>query len=334
MRSSEYAVASSGERTWISRPVRVVLGQVGVDLLDQLGVVGAGLVEPEDRRGLRGAGPGDGQLHPVADRDVLGLAGAPDVAGLDVVGQQDLAGPVDDGDGAVGGDLERLVVRAVLLRRLRHQADVGDGSDRRRVERAVLLHVVDDGRVDPGVGGVGDDREGVVLGAVRAPQLAAVADQGRHGGVHDDVARHVQVGDPLVGVDVGQPRARGQRGLECGLDLRAVRQRLQPGQDRAEAVVGREAGGGEVVAVLVEDLREVRLHRVAEDDRVGDLHHGRLEVHREQHVLGLRRRQRVDQERPQIGGLHDGGVDDLARQHRERLDQHLPLAQRWSRGRS
>ena len=65
--------------------VGVVLGQVLLDLGDQVRVVGAGLVEPEHRRGAGGAGAGDGELDPVADRRVLGLAGAPDVAGLDVV---------------------------------------------------------------------------------------------------------------------------------------------------------------------------------------------------------------------------------------------------------
>jgi hypothetical protein len=83
------------------------------------------LVEPEHRRGAGGAGPGDGQLDPVADRGVLGLAHAPDVAGLDVVLHQHGAGLVDDPHGAVGGDLEGLVVRAVLLGLLRHEPDVG-----------------------------------------------------------------------------------------------------------------------------------------------------------------------------------------------------------------
>ena len=73
-------------------PVGVVLGEVLVDLGDQVGVVGAGLVEPEDRRRAGGAGPGDGELDPVADRHVLGLAGAPDVAGLDGVLDQHVAG--------------------------------------------------------------------------------------------------------------------------------------------------------------------------------------------------------------------------------------------------
>jgi hypothetical protein len=37
--------------------------------------------------------------------------------------------------------------------------------------------------------------------------------------------------------------------------------------------------------VLLEDVGEVGPHRVAEDDRVGHLHHRGLEVHREQHAL-------------------------------------------------
>ena len=63
----------------------VVVLQVGLDLGDDLGVVGAVLVEPEDG-GIAGrAGAFDGQLHPVLDGGVLGLAGAPDVTGLDFV---------------------------------------------------------------------------------------------------------------------------------------------------------------------------------------------------------------------------------------------------------
>ena len=58
-------------------------------------------------------------------------------------------------------------------------------------------------------------------------------------------------------------------------------------EDAAETVVGVEAGLEQRVAVLGEQRREERLHHVAEDDRVGDLHHRGLEVHREQHVVGL-----------------------------------------------
>ena len=150
--------------------------------------------------------------------------------------------------------------------------------------------VVDHGLVDARVRRVRDDREGVVLAAVDAPQLAAVADERRDRCVDDDVRRDVQVREALVGVGVRHAgavlEARGER---CG-DLVAALDRGQPREDRPETVVGGEARGGDLVAVAVEDVREVGLHDVAEDDRVADLHHRGLEVHRVEDVLGLRRR--------------------------------------------
>jgi hypothetical protein len=43
----------------------------------------------------------------------------------------------------------------------------------------------------------------------------------------------------------------------------------------------------ELVAELLEHRRQPGLHRMAEDDRVGDLHHRRLHVQRKQDALGL-----------------------------------------------
>ena len=61
------------------------------------------LVEPEHGGDAGGPGPGDGELDPVANRRVLGLAHPPDVAGLDRVLEHDVAGLVDDADGTGGG---------------------------------------------------------------------------------------------------------------------------------------------------------------------------------------------------------------------------------------
>jgi hypothetical protein len=77
------------------------------------------------------------------------------------------------------------------------------------------LAVVDDGLVDAGVAAVGNHRLGVLQLAVGVPHLAEVADHRRHRGVDDHVARHVQVGDALVGVDHRQRRAAGVGGLRC-----------------------------------------------------------------------------------------------------------------------
>ena len=79
------------------------LNAVGVELLErradlaqQLGVVCPRLVEPEHGRGVRFSRARDGEPHPVLDRGVLGLAHAPDVAGVDLVLEQRLAVVVDD----------------------------------------------------------------------------------------------------------------------------------------------------------------------------------------------------------------------------------------------
>lgn len=83
-------------------------------------------------------------------------------------------------------------------------------------------------------------------------------------------------------------------------------------------VVGRR----ERVAVLGEGVREEGADHVAEDDRVGDLHHRGLQVDGEQHVLGLGARDLGGEELTQRGDAHDGGVHDLTGENRDGLAQH------------
>ena len=149
--------------------VGVVVGEVGLHLGDERRVVRPGLVEPEHRGRAGGAGAGDGELHPVADRDVLRLRGAPDVPRLHGVLEQHVACAVEHLHDAGRGDLEGLVVAAVLLGRLRHEADVRHRADRGGVERTVRDHVVDGRLEDARVRRVRDDGERVVLAAVRRP---------------------------------------------------------------------------------------------------------------------------------------------------------------------
>ena len=230
---------------------------------------------------------GDGQLDPVPDRRVLDDGHAPDVALLDVLRQQHLAGvDVDDVGDAVLGDLERLVVAAVLLGLLRHQADVGNGAHRRRVELAVGLTEVDDLLVDPGERRLGVDGLGVLGPSVGAVHLAAEPDHRGHRGVHDHVAWRVKVGDALGRVHHRQLGTVLVARVEVPDDLLVLRcgQRLDLVVEVDQPVVDVDAEFVEQLLVLGERVLVEHLHRVAEDDGVADLHHRRLDVQREHHA--------------------------------------------------
>ena len=296
----------------------VVVGEIGLHLADDLRVVRAVFVQPENGGSLRGAGAGDGELHPVADRRVLGLAGAPDVAGFDGMLKQDLARGIDDADGAGAGDFKGLVVRAVFLGGLRHEADVRHGAHGSRVESAVLFAEVDGGLIDAGVAAVRDDGEGVLKLALGVPHLARGADHGGHRGVHDDVARDVEVGDALVGIDHRERRAGGVGGLDVGLDLRLLvgGEGLDLTNQIAEAVPQIHAERGEGGGVFGEEVLEEDLDGVAENDRVGDLHHGGFQVDGEQDVVLFRLGDLLSEELDEGGLVEDGGVDDFAGKER------------------
>ena len=78
--------------------------------------------------------------------------------------------------------------------------------------------------------------------------------------------------------------------------------------------------------MLLEHILEENHNCVAEHDRVGDLHHGGLQVQREQHalllgvvdLLGIKGAQRLD--------VHGRGVDDLAGLQRQLVLEHRGLA--------
>ena len=213
MRSSEYCVAAAGARISIVRPSVSCSARYSLHLRDERRVVRAGLVEPEHGGRAGRAGAGDGELHPVAHRDVLRLRRAPDVARLRrrargarrPPGSSTCTTPA----AAISNVLSWLPYSSAACAM---SPTFGHGADRGGVERAVRDDVVDGRLVDARVRRVGDDGEGVVLAAVDAPQLAAVADERGHRGIHDHVGGHVQVRDALVGVDVRQARTAREVG--------------------------------------------------------------------------------------------------------------------------
>jgi hypothetical protein len=77
--------------------------------------------------------------------------------------------------------------------------------------------------------------------------------------------------------------------------------------------------------VLVEDVLEERPHDKSKNDRIGHLHHGGLEMNREQHALPLGVLDLALDEAHQRGAAHEGAVDhfpglerDLVLQDRDR----------------
>ena len=99
----------------------------------------------------------------------------------------------------------------------------------------------------------------------------------------------MEVGDAFVGIDHRECRALCVGRLDVGLD----RGLLIGGElgdfcnQVAETIVEVDAEGIERGGVFGDEVLEEHLHGVAEDDRVGNFHHRRLHVQREQHAIGF-----------------------------------------------
>ncbi len=87
-----------------------MLGNVAVHLADQVGVVGAVFIEPEDNRPARRLRTIHGEFDPVADGAVLDAAQAPDVTFFNIVFNQRRTGTINDTDLAVTRRFEGGVV--------------------------------------------------------------------------------------------------------------------------------------------------------------------------------------------------------------------------------
>ena len=120
---------------------------------------------------------------------------------------------------------------------------------------------------------------------------------------------------PLLESTMASARAVGQTLANGRFDPRALvrGELLRRLENGAQALVRIAADRGQRLAVLREEPGEEGLHRVAEDDRVGDPHHRGLDLQREEHALGLGARDLLGEELAQRGSAHHAGVHDLAR---------------------
>src|SRR5690554_2934550 len=253
------------------------------------------------------------------DRQVLGLAGAPDIALLDVVLGQYGAVFGNHAHNTIFLDFEGLVVGAVLFRLLGHQTNVRHSTHGGGIKRAVGLTEVDHFLINGGVGGLRHNRLGVLQLAATGPHLAGVTDHRRHGGVNNNVARYVQVGDAFYGIHHGDFRAVLVARVQGFLDffLLRFRQLLDLLNHGRQAVVRVYPDFVEQVAVLVEQLLEEHLHRVTEYDRVRDFHHGGFYVQGEHHTCLFAVFDGVFEELHQCLLAHKHAVEHFAFQQRQ-----------------
>ena len=271
-------------------------------------------VEPEYGWRIAQAGAVDGELYPVFNWSVFGLAHTPDVAGFNVVLHQDITCCINDLNLAVGFNFESFVVRTVFFGCLRHQTNVRNGTHGCRVKRAVFAAEVDGCLVNTGIAAVGNHGFGVLRFAVFIPHTAGVTNHCRHRSIDDDIARNVQVGDAFVGINHRQIRVGSVNGSDFSFNGGAgVRiQFVQIGKQVAEAVVDVDACGSQFVAEFFKDRRKEYFDGVSKDNRVGHFHHGSFHVQREQNAFCFRVFYLLGKEGEQGFFAHHGRVDNFA----------------------
>ncbi len=215
---------------------------------------------------------------------------------------------------AVRLHLEGLVVRAVLFGLLCHQANVRYAAHGHRIKGAVGFAEVDHLLVDASIGALRHHRFGVFLLSVFAPHLTRIADHGGHGGVDDHITRDVQVGDAFDRVNHRHFRTLGIAGVDVVKDLflLGVGQRLDLVVDAADSIVRINAQFFEELAVLVEDVLVVNANGMAEDDRMRDFHHGRLDVQGPHDAGFFAILQRLLEKFAQLVAAHEHAVEHFA----------------------
>ena len=145
---------------------------------------------------------------------------------------------------------------AVFFGALGHETHVRYRAHRFRVEGAVLLAEIDRGFVDAGVATVRNTGLYFLQFAFLVPHATGVADHCGHRGIDDDVARNVQVGDSLGGIDHGEIRARSECGVNGGLDFSFLSITFQALVQVTETVVRIDSEFLEQVGVFREHVLE------------------------------------------------------------------------------
>ena len=171
---------------------------------------------------------------------------------------------------------------SILFGLLCHQPDIGNVSHGRGIIGSVFLAVFDDFLVHGCVATVRDQSQRVLKRAIRPPHFTPVTDHHRHRGVDDDVVRHMQVGDSFIRIDHRQFRTILVNALDVlpDLILLFLGKILDFRVYIPQTVVGIDSEFLKQLRVLFKQFTVVNGNRMAEKYRIGNLHHGRLQMKR------------------------------------------------------
>src|SRR5690606_12437192 len=145
-----------------------------------LRIVSTVLIEPENSRRIRKPCTINRQLYPVSDRCIFGLTHPENIAILHLLLKKNVAIFIFYSYSSFTRDLKSFIVRPIFFSLLSHEPDVGNRAKSFRIDRTVLLHILNDRIVKSGVGTVGNDADGIFLIPFLVPHLPATANKCGH----------------------------------------------------------------------------------------------------------------------------------------------------------
>ena len=183
---------------------------------------------------------------------------------------------------------------------------------------------INDGLVDARVTAVRNDGNDILRLTRGVPHLAALAQHRGHGCIHDDIARHMQVGDALVAIDHGDRGAMRVDRLNVRLNGRAFgfRKRGDLGNQVAKSVLDIHADPFERCSVFSKYWLEISAYGMTKDDRVRDLHHGCFQMQREKQPRDASLCNLRFKERAQLVLTQERSINDVARVELDAILEH------------
>ena len=117
---------------------------------------------------------------------------------------------------------------------------------------------------------------------VGTPRAAAIADDHGHGGINNHITRHMQMGDTSAGVHHSQLWAGAINFPNISLDFLTfgLREGLNLGVEFSHSIVGVHPKLSQHGRMFGQHVLVVNRHTMAENNRIGHAHHGRLQVQR------------------------------------------------------